>query len=463
MGVAVRIDDLSVRFVLQHQRPRSFQEAVVSLFRRHENTTEEFWALRNINLEVQEGETVGIIGQNGSGKSTLLKLITRILEPTRGCVSVNGKVSALIELGAGFHPDLTGRENIYLNGSILGYSRKAMDRLFDEIVAFSELERFIDTPVKHYSSGMYARLGFSVAISVDPEILIIDEVLSVGDEAFQQKCLGRIDRCHQRGATILLVSHSLDVIEKLCGHVIWMDQGRIKAQGTPEQMIDRYRSGMQLGDAEVPERPERLVSSTLAGPTSESLEPKPLAARLYDVSLLSVTGESVQSIRSGDSLIARIEYRIDESADWLLQIAFCRDDGLVLYRTSKPLTGQVATAHGETIVKCVIFDHFPVLAGGYEIRISLAPTDEYSVLTAELDRRVPLKITGKAEACDAGILALGSRWVGDDDADWVGPLIRRVRCAVDTSQSQFTAVSAAAVPAPMQARSPADVGRSSSA
>jgi len=245
MAAAVTLEGVSKRFILHHHKTRSFQEALVNLVHRRNGSREEFWALRNVSLAVPQGKTLAIVGENGSGKSTILKLITRILEPTSGRVHANGKVSALIELGAGFHPDLTGRENIYLNGSILGLSRKEMSRKFDEIVAFSEMERFIDTPVKHFSSGMYARLGFSVAISVDPDILIIDEVLAVGDEAFQRKCLGRIKALQSRGRTVILVSHNLEMLRSLCDQAVWLKQGVIAAEGPVDDVVGQYLDAVQ--------------------------------------------------------------------------------------------------------------------------------------------------------------------------------------------------------------------------
>ncbi|MDA8218119.1 MAG: ABC transporter ATP-binding protein, partial [Dehalococcoidales bacterium] len=243
-GVPIKLEGVSKRFILHHERSRSFQEALVNLFRRRNGSREEFWALKNVSFEVRRGETLGLIGHNGSGKSTVLKLITRILEPTTGSIAVGGKVSALIEVGAGFHPDLTGRENVYLNGSILGIGRREMNSKLEEIIAFSELERFIDTPVKHYSSGMYARLGFSVAISVDPDILIVDEVLAVGDQSFQQKCIDRINHFRRIGKTMLFVSHSLPTVEKVCDRVIWLDHGLIMAEGAPRGITAQYASAM---------------------------------------------------------------------------------------------------------------------------------------------------------------------------------------------------------------------------
>jgi lipopolysaccharide transport system ATP-binding protein len=203
-------------------------------------TREAFWALRDASFGVYAGEVVGIIGENGSGKSTTLKLISRILEPTSGSVSVKGKVSALLELGTGFHPELSGRENIFLNGSLLGISRKDMAERYDEIVDFSEIGEFIDTPIKHYSSGMVMRLGFSVAVHVDPDILLTDEVLAVGDEAFQRKCLDYISTLRRRGVTIVFVSHALEAVRSLCRRVIWLDHGKMIADGPAGEVIDRY-------------------------------------------------------------------------------------------------------------------------------------------------------------------------------------------------------------------------------
>ena len=236
----IAFEGVSKRFVLHHERPRSFQELLVSTFQRRDSTREEFWALRDVDFDVGSGETFGLVGRNGSGKSTALKLITRILEPTAGRVTVRGKVSALIELGAGFHPDLTGRENVYLLGSIMGLSGKAMSRRFDAIVEFAELEQFIDTPVKHYSSGMYMRLGFATAINVDADILLIDEVLAVGDQEFQAKCYGAIAAFQRQGITMVMVSHDLGLIEQFCGRAIYLRSGLVAAQGAARDVIGAY-------------------------------------------------------------------------------------------------------------------------------------------------------------------------------------------------------------------------------
>lgn len=201
---------------------------------------ETIWALRDVSFSVTEGEVVGVIGKNGAGKSTLLKILSRITEPSEGCVDLYGTVGSLLEVGTGFHPELTGRENVYLNGAILGMSRVEIEQKFDEIVDFAEIRKFIDTPVKHYSSGMYVRLAFSVAAHLDPEILVVDEVLAVGDAAFQRKCLGRMDDVAREGRTVLFVSHNMASIGRLCERVIWLDEGRIRVSGTPETVIPEY-------------------------------------------------------------------------------------------------------------------------------------------------------------------------------------------------------------------------------
>jgi ABC-2 type transport system ATP-binding protein/lipopolysaccharide transport system ATP-binding protein len=206
----------------------------------------EFWALRSITLKVRQGEAIGLIGSNGAGKSTLLKVIARVQQPTTGRVWVRGAISPLIELGAGFHPELTGRENIFINGAMLGFSKRQMQQKFDSIVEFSELAAFIDAPLRTYSSGMIARLGFAIASDVDPDILIIDEALSVGDEAFQKKCLARMNAFQERGVTIFFVTHALDTVHTLCPRAIWLDGGRIRYMGPTTEVVEAYRQNLEM-------------------------------------------------------------------------------------------------------------------------------------------------------------------------------------------------------------------------
>jgi ABC-2 type transport system ATP-binding protein len=237
----IEVDGLSKRFRLYHERPSSLKERVLR-FRRPR--AEEFWALRDVSLEVAQGKTWGLVGPNGSGKTTLLKLIGGILRPTEGRLTTRGRIAALLELGAGFHPELTGRENVYLNASILGLSKRETDRYFDDIVGFAEIEDFIDNQVKFYSSGMFVRLGFAVAVHVDPEILLIDEVLAVGDEGFQKKCLDRVGEMQKEGRTIVFVTHAMAFVQQICDSATLLEGGRMRASGDTEQVIREFRAVM---------------------------------------------------------------------------------------------------------------------------------------------------------------------------------------------------------------------------
>ena len=233
----------------------SLSQSVRSLFKRKPSSeSREFWALRDISLEIKPGERVGVIGRNGAGKTTLLKLMSRITEPTTGKIHLRGRVSSLLEVGTGFHPELTGRENIYLNGALLGMSRAEIHRKFDEIVAFSEIERFIDTPVKRYSSGMYVRLAFAVAAHLDPDILLVDEVLAVGDVKFQQKCLGKMRDVSAQGRTLLFVTHQMGIVAQLCERAILLDQGRCVQMGNTQDIVMAYLRGASEGGSQLRER-----------------------------------------------------------------------------------------------------------------------------------------------------------------------------------------------------------------
>ena len=236
--MAVVVDDVSKKFRLYHERNQTLKSAVM---RGRTSRHDEFWALKNVSFDVEAGQTYGIIGGNGSGKSTLLKCLAKIYWPTSGSIHYNGKMASLLEVGSGFHLELSGRENIYLNGSILGMSRKEIDSKIDSIIEFSGVERFIDQPVKNYSSGMYVRLGFSVAIHVEPDILVVDEVLSVGDEEFQHKSFDKFLDLKRNGKTIILVSHALDVVADICDRVSWIEKGVLKASGPAAHVVTSYR------------------------------------------------------------------------------------------------------------------------------------------------------------------------------------------------------------------------------
>lgn len=254
MSTVVTVEGLAKKFALRHQagsgystlrdvlagRMRRMGAALIGRGKGHRDAIEEFWALRDIGFEVRQGEKVGIVGRNGAGKSTLLKVLSRILEPTRGRIRIRGRVASLLEVGTGFHPELTGRENIYFNGSILGMTRAEIRRRFDDIVAFADVEKFLDTPVKHYSSGMYVRLGFAVAAHLEPEILIVDEVLAVGDAQFQKKCLGKLQEIGRQGRTVMFVSHNMSSILQFTDRTIVLQSGRIAYDGESEAGVSEY-------------------------------------------------------------------------------------------------------------------------------------------------------------------------------------------------------------------------------
>jgi ABC-2 type transport system ATP-binding protein len=292
---AVIVDDVSKRFRLYHERNQSLKAA---LMRGRRAVVEEFWALQEVSFEVTPGTTFGLIGENGSGKSTLLKCLARILRPDKGSLKVNGKVSALLELGAGFHPELSGRENVFLNGAILGLTQKELGRKFDQIVDFAGLGQFIDQPVKNYSSGMYVRLGFSVAINVDPDVLFVDEVLSVGDEAFQRKCNEKFADLRAAGKTIVLVSHSMSQVNTLCDEVVWLEHGRVKQVGAAHEVIDKYMGNVHF---------DRQVADEAGHVRWGSGE-----ARIVKVEMLDASGAAVERARTGDPVTFRMHFEADQ-------------------------------------------------------------------------------------------------------------------------------------------------------
>jgi ABC-type polysaccharide/polyol phosphate transport system ATPase subunit len=242
---AIVLSDVSVRYRLPSERITSLKEAAVRRLTGRSVKYSEFWALRHVDMEVHRGEAIGLVGRNGAGKSTLLKVIARVQKPSSGRIWVRGHVSPLIELGAGFHHELTGRENVFINGAMLGFSHKQMQRKFDRIVEFSGLKDFIDAPLRTYSSGMIARLGFSIAADADPDILIIDEALSVGDEEFQKKCIARMRGFREQGVTIFFVTHGLDTLKSLCPKSVWIDGGHVRAVGPTESVVASFRASLE--------------------------------------------------------------------------------------------------------------------------------------------------------------------------------------------------------------------------
>ncbi len=251
--VVIRVENLSKKYIIGHQKPEKYlalRDVIAGGIKgvaqkilqqkKINKSQEEFWALKDVSFEINQGDRIGIIGRNGAGKSTLLKILSRITEPTSGRITINGRVASLLEVGTGFHPELTGRENIFLNGSILGMSKVEIKKKFDEMVNFAEVEKFLDTPVKHYSSGMYVRLAFAVAAHLEPEILIVDEVLAVGDAQFQKKCLGKLEDVGREGRTVLFVSHNMATVTSLCQDAIWLMNGKVHERGSADWITSKY-------------------------------------------------------------------------------------------------------------------------------------------------------------------------------------------------------------------------------
>jgi ABC-type polysaccharide/polyol phosphate transport system ATPase subunit len=294
----ISVEGVSKRFRLYHERNQSLKSA---LMRRGRVRYDEFWALKEVSFEVRPGMTFGLVGHNGSGKSTMLKCIARILRPEKGKISVDGRMSALLELGAGFHPELSGRENVYLNGSILGMSKRQLEQKFDEIVGFAGLERFIDMPVKNYSSGMYVRLGFSIAINVDPDILLVDEVLAVGDEEFQRKCLERVADLREAGKTIVVVTHALGTVRNLCDEAIWLENGVVREIGPGGDIADAY-----LGQVHVDREEDESGHGTRWGSGD---------VRIVRVDLHGPNGQPTEQIRTGDEVTFRLHYEAARSVE----------------------------------------------------------------------------------------------------------------------------------------------------
>lgn len=320
----VRLKGVSKRFVIR--KDKSLKERIVNAARSRKHR-EDFWALRDVDLDISAGTTVGLIGPNGSGKSTLLKTIGGILQPTTGTVERRGRLAALLELGAGFHPDLTGRENVYLNASILGLSRTQTDRYFDAIVEFSGIERFIDTQVKFYSSGMYVRLAFAVAVHVDPDVLLVDEVLAVGDEPFQRKCLDRIRSFQKEGRTIVLVTHALDQVVDLCDRAVVLEAGRVVVDGDPRLATRTLRDDFEAT------RQEEQQGRQQAQPA--------LGATVTAVRLLDRQGAPVSELEPGSDLLVQVDVETPAKLeDWVLGIGIDTPSGMSLYGTNTQLLGH---------------------------------------------------------------------------------------------------------------------------
>jgi ABC-type polysaccharide/polyol phosphate transport system ATPase subunit len=359
MSVSVSVEHLSKKFRVFHERNRYLK---TSLLRGRRARWEDFWALRDVSFEVHKGEAFGIVGHNGSGKSTMLKCLAGILVPDEGHLSVNGSMSALLELGAGFHADLSGRENIFLNGAILGMHRKELIRRFDEIVEFAGLEEFIDQPVRNYSTGMTVRLGFAVAINVEPDVLIIDEVLAVGDAEFQAKCRDKITEFRSAGKTIVLVTHGLADVLTLCDSALWLDHGLTRQLGDPSAIVDAYTGVAREG------RKAEQAKGTRWGSGE---------ARLVGLELLDESAQPVSFGRTGEALTFRLHYVAYQPLE---NVVF----GIgVDHQNGQHITGTNTRRHGRPIPMIdgsghvdYTIDHLTLLEGTYELSAAIADWTE---------------------------------------------------------------------------------------
>ena len=399
---------------------------------------ETFSALSDISLQVPVGGTYGVIGPNGSGKSTMLKLVAGITKPTHGTVRVAGRISALIELGAGFHPEISGRENVFINGIMLGLSKREITCRFDEIVEFAELEDFIDAPVKTYSSGMYMRLGFAVAIHVDPDVLLIDEVLAVGDQGFTHKCLDKFAEFRRRGKTILLVTHSLGLVERFCDEAVWLKDGRIQATGDPKRVTDAY-----LTQVEDSEEQHLAAGDAKARVATESAPPEPSPTTPQDeeaptdmfrategrwgsreveilgVSLVGDDGGAAHVFHSGARMSVVVKVRAAEPVtDFVFGIGLFNADGVCCYGTNtdlEDLTSEELAGEGE--IQFTI-DSLDLVAGTYKLDVAVHKRDGYPYDY----HRLLYTFRVKSRTNDVGIYRPRHRWKFPSNVRFVGPL-----------------------------------------
>lgn len=388
---------------------------------------ETFTALKGVSFTVPTGATYGIIGRNGSGKSTMLKCVAGITRPTSGTLTVNGRISALIELGAGFHPEISGRENVFINGIMLGLSKREIARRFDEIVEFAELQDFIDAPVKTYSSGMYMRLGFAVAIHVDPDILLVDEVLAVGDEGFTHKCLDKFAEFRRRGKTILLVTHSLGLVERFCDEALWIDEGVAKASGDPRSVVAAYvadvakseEAVLAAGDARAREEASAAPpdqDAQVADPASGAPVDGFKAAEgrwgsreieIEDVALIGPDGQPGHVFQSGDPLAIRMRMRaVRPMRDFVFGIGLFNADGVCVYGTNTDLEGFVPVSFNGTGTVTLHLDRLDLVEGTYKLDVAVHSRDH----VAYDYHRLLYTFRVKSRIKDVGIYRPPHRW-----------------------------------------------------
>lgn len=431
----IEVHDITKSFKVYYDKGRTLKERLVTPER---NKTETRWVLKGISFDVKKGEAIGLIGKNGCGKSTTLKLLTRIIYPDSGCIELKGRVSSLLELGAGFHPDMSGRENIYLNAAIFGLTKKEIDKKIDEIIKFSELEDFIENPVRTYSSGMYMRLAFAVAINVEADILLIDEILAVGDISFQKKCFEKLKEIKRAGTSIVIVSHSLDQIEKICDRCIWIENGIIKEVGHSKKISEDYLIDMEskrlerfqeeyyseietidkneekesvvqventkLENIGLNEEIKQLSKNLLKIKRKEILDRKVYFSEMY---ITDIEGKEKLSFETGDDIIVYIKYRVDcEHAEGSICFLVYRDDGVYCFGTNTYFENKQILNLKEYSILKITLKHIELLSGKYFFCIGL--NNEEAVIYDYLENAACIHIFSNKG--DLGVARITSEW-----------------------------------------------------
>lgn len=381
--IAITVEDISKSYQISHQSKPGYgtlKDDFASLIKKPfgggatQTKQETFWALRDINFEVKKGEVFGIVGKNGSGKSTLLKILSRTVDPTTGRIVMHGRVASMLEVGTGFHPELTGRENVYFNGSMLGMNKSEIDDKFDEIVAFSEIEKFLDTPVKFYSFGMYVRLAFAVAAHLEPDILIIDEVLAVGDASFQKKCMKRITSIAKSGQTVLFVSHSMTTIKELCDRAMFLEKGKAKYIGETEFATEQYMAKNM---------PAVVETHFEENPKKE--------AQFLDIEIQNLEGEEVEALNLDEDWQLELQYRIKEKAEnTIVAVEILSNEGQPIFMTTNSDFQKTITTLEPGKYKAKIpLQTFHMLPGVFYIRVSIQSPGK---VVHDVRENIPLKI-----------------------------------------------------------------------
>lgn len=391
--IAIRAENLGKAYRM-YARPAD--RALEWILRRPRHR--EFWALRELDLDVRTGESIGVIGENGAGKSTLLALLTGTTQPTTGSVAVRGKLTAILELGAGFHPEFSGRHNARLHAALFGLTGDAAERRIEEAIAFSELGGFVDQPVRTYSSGMYVRLAFALAVSVDPDVLIIDEALAVGDQHFQTKCVERITEFRERGKTILFCSHTMYQVKKLCDRAIWLRRGRVEAMGAVDEVIDGYLEYTRVCDR------EEAAPQAAAGKD-------PALLRVVDVALEGGDGGTPPTWQSGAPLTVRVV--VERSGGTAVEpgvgIAFVRNDGLVCYCVSTEMDGVPMEQRPDGRFEAILHvPALPLLGGGYYVNVATTENRSALVVYDVRERCCPFRVRSPSD--EYGVMRMSHRW-----------------------------------------------------